>query len=70
MNKAKKILALTLSVLMLLSMVACGGGNGGQVVNPGASIKLKFVAADFGYGTGWLKAIAVWMLVLIILLPF
>lgn len=58
MNKAKKILALTLTVLMLLSMVACGGNNGGQVVNPGASIKLKIVAADFGFGTNWLKAIA------------
>ena len=58
MNKAKKILALILSVLMLLSMVACSGDNGGQTGNTGATIKLKFVAADFGYGTGWLKAIA------------
>lgn len=57
MKKVKKLLVLALAGLMLLSMAACGGPTN-QPVNPGASVKLKIVAADFGYGTNWLKAIA------------
>ena len=61
LRKAKKLLALILAMLMLMSMTACGEGQvqqGGVNQNPGASVKLKIVAADFGYGTNWLKAIA------------
>lgn len=56
MKKTKKWLALALVVFAMLSMVACGQNSVDP--NPGASIKLKIVAADFGYGTNWLKAIA------------
>jgi len=63
LRKAKKLLALMLAMIMLLSLAACGGaGNqgqqGGTNQSTGASVKLKIVAADFGYGTNWLKAIA------------
>ena len=63
MRNAKKLLALMLAMIMLLSLAACGGaGNqgqqGGTNQSAGASVKLKIVAADFGYGTNWLKAIA------------
>lgn len=57
MKNAKKLLSLVLAVLMLMSMAACGGTTE-QPVNPSAKIKLNIVAADFGYGTAWLKAIA------------
>ena len=59
MKKAKKLLALLLATLMLLSMVACtGSGNNSNTHKPGASKKLKIVCANFGYGTDWLRAIA------------
>lgn len=64
LQKAKKLLAFVLASIMLLSLVACGNhqqllpGQNGVVQNPNASVKLKIVAADFGYGTNWLKAIA------------
>ena len=58
--KLKKTLSLFLAIVMLLSMVACGGQNnpantgGGD----GPAGTLNIVAADFGYGITWLKALA------------
>lgn len=56
MKKAKRLVALLLVTLMLLSMVACGGSSGIQ--RPGATKKLKIVCVNFGYGTDWLRSIA------------
>ena len=56
MKQVKKLLALTLAILMVLPLVACGSGSNGH--NPDASTKLDIVAADFGYGIKWLEAIA------------
>ena len=60
--KLKKMLSLLLAIVMLLSMAACGGNknqnnpnaNGGD----GPAGTLNIVAADFGYGINWLKALA------------
>lgn len=57
MKKVKKLLSLILAVLIALSIAACGT-PGGPGTNPGAKVKLSIVAADFGYGTSWLKAVA------------
>lgn len=61
--KMKKFLALTLALLMLLSMSACGGNTNvtqsqGGETKDGPSGTLNIVAADFGYGINWLKALA------------
>ncbi len=59
--KTKKVLSLLLALVMLLSMAACGGNKNPQVNNGGGdgpAGTLNIVAADFGYGINWLKAIA------------
>ncbi len=59
--KLKKVLSLFLAVVMILSMVACGGNKNPQANNGGGdgpAGTLNIVAADFGYGITWLKALA------------
>lgn len=59
--KLKKVLSLFLAIIMILSMAACGGNKNPQTNNGGGdgpAGTLNIVAADFGYGINWLKAMA------------
>lgn len=59
--KIKRVVCLLLSCVMVLSLAACNGqskpGNS-NVNSDGPAGSLNIVAADFGYGINWLKALA------------
>ena len=63
----KRIICIVLVLILSLSLFACNKGNRdgdsqtddvSKTLNPSASVKIKIVAANFGYGVDYLNAVA------------